>query len=92
MVAARLSEDPQLDVVLLEAGPDYAAKEDLPGPLRDAYNPAPGLAGHDWGFEATFLEPPHERPLGPYPRGRLVGGTSAINATIGDTYQAYVMA
>jgi len=41
------------------------------------------LAGHDWGFEATFLEPPHERPLGPYPRGRLVGGTSAINATIG---------
>jgi choline dehydrogenase len=78
--AARLSEQPDHEVVLIEAGPFYPTDEEIPEHLQDALNPQ--LQGHDWGFEAYFVEPPEERAKEPYPRGRLVGGSSAVNATI----------
>lgn len=77
IVAARLSEDPEEQVILLEAGPDYPTDESLPASLRDVYNPQ--LEGHDWGFQANFLEPVGDRPQVPYPRGRVLGGSSSVN-------------
>jgi len=52
VLAARLSEDPRLRVLLLEAGPDYP--EALPGALRDAGSAVTG--GHNWDFEAALGE------------------------------------
>jgi len=71
-LAARLSEDENHNVILLEAGPDYVREADIPEPLRDAFNPQ--LVGHDWGFSGYSIEPVEERPAAPYPRGRVVGG------------------
>jgi choline dehydrogenase len=80
VAASRLSEQADHEVVLIEAGPFYPDDEHIPEHLQDALNPQ--LEGHDWGFEAYFVEPPEERAKEPYPRGRLVGGSSAVNATI----------
>jgi len=45
VVAARLSEDPNRSVLLLEAGPDYRTIEETPhDPLRTTIS----LANHDW--------------------------------------------
>ena len=74
IVAARLSESPDRSVLLLEAGPDHPDPAALPDDVRDSR----GLGGpaHQWGYLAEALG---GRTI-PYPRGRLVGGTGAINA------------
>ena len=74
VLAARLSEEPGRRVLLLEAGPDYAA-EDVPAALVDGTQGA-SVAGHDWGITGTVCG----REVG-LPRGRVVGGSSAVNAT-----------
>jgi choline dehydrogenase len=74
ILAARLSEHSDVRVLLLEAGPDYPDERAMPPDLLDSRNLA-GLA-HDWGFTAF---PAHGRTI-PYRRGRVTGGTSAINA------------
>jgi choline dehydrogenase len=72
-LAARLSEDPDRSVLLLEAGPDYECS-DMPPDLLDSRN----LAGmtHDWNYSAIAVP---GRSI-PYRRGKVTGGTSAINA------------
>lgn len=74
IVAARLSEQPSISVLVLEAGPDYESEAGTPVDLLDSKN----LAGpaHDWGYKAV----PVEGRTMPYQRGKVVGGTSAINA------------
>jgi choline dehydrogenase len=74
VVAARLSEDRDCRVLLLEAGPDYATRAVMPPDLLDSRN----LAGmeHDWNYSAV---PVAGRTM-PYRRGKVTGGTSAINA------------
>lgn len=74
VVAARLSEDRDCRVLLLEAGPDYVTRAAMPPDLLDSRN----LAGmeHDWNYSAA---PVAGRTL-PYRRGKVTGGTSAINA------------
>jgi choline dehydrogenase len=75
VLAARLSEWPDRQVLLLEAGPDYPAVADLPADVADGFNVA---ESHDWGYAS---EPDVAgRSLGLL-RGRLVGGCSALNAT-----------
>ena len=70
VLAARLSEDPERTVCLLEAGPDY-------GPLAEGRWPADILDpralafSHDWGVGGE-----DNRSLG----SRIVGGSSAHNA------------
>ncbi len=73
-IAARLSEDPDVSALLLEAGPDYASRPDMPPDLLDSRN----IAGiqHDWNYVAS---PGPGRAI-PYRRGKVTGGTSAINA------------
>ena len=87
VLAARLSEDRSRSVLLLEAGPDFAAVEDLPEEIRYAYgrdrniwDRAFGLGtrfGWEYRARATDL-----RPEMFVPRGKIVGGSSAVNAQI----------
>src|SRR6202171_6046736 len=76
IIAARLSEQPNKSVLLLEAGPDYESEGSTPADLLDSKN----IAGpaHDWGYKAI----PVEGRTMPYQRGKVVGGTSAINAAL----------
>ena len=86
ILAARLSEDPANLVVLIEAGPDYPDIAAAPADIASAYV----FAGtdHDWGYrsEATF-EHAGAINLGatsaaiPVLRGKVVGGSSAVNGT-----------
>ena len=73
VLAARLSEDPGCSVLLLEAGPDHRPP-DVPPDLLDGLH-GPTLA-HDWGLTGRVVD--RQVTL---PRGRLVGGCSATNAT-----------
>jgi choline dehydrogenase len=75
-LAARLSEDPARKVALLEAGPDYAGVELTPDDLKNSWRMS--LRPHDWGFTAEAVP----GRMIPYPRGRVTGGSSAVNATI----------
>jgi choline dehydrogenase len=74
VLAARLSEDPACSVLLVEAGPDYLAAQ-VPAQLLDAIH-LPTLPDHDWGL--TGRANGHVLEL---PRGRVIGGSSAVNAT-----------
>lgn len=81
-LAVRLSEDPTVSVLLLEAGPDYPTVESLPDDLRDGLATGADLVvggAHDWQFTARS-NPLHEEM--PVPRGRVIGGTSSINGQV----------
>ena len=80
VLANRLSEDPGRSVLLLEAGPDYP--EHLPGELKHDMNQAASEQGaaHNWSLVGQSTP---EQP-GPIhvARGRVTGGSSAINHQI----------
>ena len=78
-LAARLSEDPGRSVLLLEAGPDYLDTEHLPDQLKDGFNLADQIpnAPHNWSYAG--ISTPGQTELSPIPRGKVVGGSSAIN-------------
>ncbi len=76
VIAARVSERGDRDVLLVEAGPDHGAH--IPDDLRDGTRNS--MRAHDWGYthrpsRAQWL------PF-PLPRGRVVGGSSAVNTCI----------
>lgn len=76
VIASRTSESSAHEVTLLEAGPDYAGGRppELLDGTRNAY------ATHDHGY----VHRPSERsPFRvPMPRGRVVGGSSAVNTCV----------
>jgi choline dehydrogenase len=76
-VAARLSEDPHLSVVLLEAGPrDLDPWIHLPvGYFRNILSPL------SWGFETEPDAGIKNRSI-VWPRGKVLGGSSSINGLI----------
>ena len=78
VVAARLSEDPDVRVLLLEAGPrDRHPLQRMPLAFPRV---ALGRIG-TWPYESEPEPGLHGRTL-PIPRGRTLGGTSSINAMI----------
>lgn len=86
-LASRLSEDPARSVLIVEAGPDYFTLEETPEEVRRAL-PRDMLltekllgfdSPHDWTYTAKATEEVGEMPL---PRGRAVGGSSAVNSSI----------
>ena len=78
IMAARLSEDPANSVLLIEAGPDYPDFERLPDEVKFGFATATDIItkDHNWEFvgKATDTAPPMR-----VPRGRVTGGSSAIN-------------
>jgi choline dehydrogenase len=78
VVAARLAEDPGTRVLLLEAGPDASAVDEVHVPA--AYSRL-FRSQYDWNYVTL----PQERADGRavyWPRGKVLGGSSAINAMI----------
>ena len=77
VLAARLSENPGVRVLLLEAGPPDTADEiHIPAAVNLLFKTA-----YDWDYQTV----PQDRALGRsiyWPRGRVLGGSSAINAMI----------
>ncbi len=87
IVASRLSEDPNTSVLLLEAGPDYPTVEDLPMEIKLGYGFDRNIwarafgkdSKHNWNFIAKSTDLNPEMLV---PRGKLVGGSSSVNAQI----------
>lgn len=77
VLAARLSEDPDRHVVLIEAGPDYGPANAIPKDLRDGHFNS--LFMHDWGLRHR---PTDRHFLVRYPRGRVMGGCTSVNTCI----------
>ena len=75
VLAARLSEDPGVRVLLLEAGArDRKLQIRIPAAFSKLFD-----SQVDWGFRTA-----PQRALGGrkifFPRGKVIGGTSSINA------------
>src|SRR5687768_11536333 len=82
VLANRLSEDPARRVVLLEAGADHPDFSAAPELVRLAYGGVSvldQLADLDWAYTAHGST---SGPLIQIPRGRVMGGSGAINGTI----------
>src|ERR1700712_5039149 len=76
VMASRLSERSDRTTLLLEAGPDYQSAVLPPDLIEGGRN---SMLAHDWGY----THKPNARQLRfPYPRGRVVGGSSAVNTCI----------
>lgn len=78
VLAARLSENGARRVLLIEGGGDARDAENVRNPLMWGRNIGSPL---DWGYRTVPQEGLGGRVI-PYPRGRLLGGSSAINAMI----------
>ncbi|MHB8659716.1 MAG: GMC family oxidoreductase [Solirubrobacteraceae bacterium] len=77
VLAARLTEDPDVKVCLLEAGPPDAADEiHLPAGVL-----AVGQSKYDWGM-LSDPEPGLGGRQRYLPRGRTLGGSSSVNAMV----------
>ena len=78
-LAARLSEDPNRSVLLIEAGPVPERREDFPAELLNPGTVQGALPGHpnNWSFLGNLT------PELPYviSRGKILGGSSSINGT-----------
>jgi choline dehydrogenase len=64
-------------VLLVESGPDYPNVEALPEDLRNVNHGS--FFDHDWGLRYT---PSTTSRTAPLPRGRVTGGSSAVNTAI----------
>src|SRR5262249_31185523 len=82
VLATRLTEDPHRSVLLLEAGPDYPDLAHYPDDLKYGYDQTASAvdAPHNWSFVGTPT--PEQGASMPVPRGKVVGGTSAINGQV----------
>jgi choline dehydrogenase-like flavoprotein len=77
VLAARLTEDPDVTVCLLEAGPPDSAEE-----IHIPVGQLPlGQSKYDWGF-VTDPEPGLGYRQRVLPRGRTLGGSSSLNSMI----------
>ena len=87
ILAARLTEDPDRSVLLLEAGPDYPNVEQMPEEIKYGYGQDPDIwprafgpdSKHSWSFLARATQKKESMLV---PRGKVVGGSSAVNAQI----------
>ncbi len=80
ILATRLTEDPSKSVLLLEAGPDYADMDSLPDEVKYGYASGTEIttSEHNWQFTARGTDKAEIL----VPRGKVTGGSSAINGQI----------
>ena len=80
ILATRLSEDPNTSVLLLEAGPDYPDIDSLPEEVKYGYKSTKGIwdSDHNWQYTARGTDEAEIE----IPRGKVTGGSSAINGQI----------
>ena len=77
VLAARLTENPAARVLLLEAGPpDDADEIHIPAALNLLFQ-----SQYDWDFHTVPQERAGSRSVY-WPRGRMLGGSSSMNAMI----------
>ena len=76
-IARRITERSDRSVLLLEAGPDYFSSGSLPIDLTDSRRNS--MRAHDWGYHH---KPNSLQRVFPFPRGRVVGGSSAVNTCV----------
>ena len=77
VVAARLTEDPSVSVVLIEAGPpDTAPEIHIPAAF-----PALFKTRWDWDFDSES-EPELGGRRVYLPRGKMLGGSSSMNSMV----------
>ena len=84
ILATRLTEDPARQVLLIEAGPDYPDFDSIPPDVKYGYGPNRDRSrawppSNQWTFVAQ--RGPEQPPM-LVPRGRVTGGSSAVNAQI----------
>ena len=77
-IAMRLSKERGRSVLLLEAGPDYPDTTKIPKDLKNGKRNS--LLKHDWGF--THKTNSMQKVDFMLPRGKVVGGSSAVNTCI----------
>jgi choline dehydrogenase len=80
IVAARLSEDPQRSVLLLEAGPDYPDLDSMPEVIRGRNGYTVHGSVYNWTYQANYLAGRAEtRPM---TRGKVIGGSGSVNGSM----------
>ncbi|XP_055691277.1 glucose dehydrogenase [FAD, quinone]-like [Lutzomyia longipalpis] len=74
VLANRLSENPNWKILLLEAGGDPPMESSIPGLMANLQK-----SKFDWQYE---IEPSDRHSIlsGPWPRGKMLGGSSSMNA------------
>ena len=87
IIAARLSENPDMSILLVEAGPDFDPSETMPDCIRYAYGHDENIwakaFGHDSEFSWNyFARTTDEAPPVLVPRGKIIGGSSSVNSQI----------
>ena len=75
--AARLSEDPDRRVLLIEAGPDYRTVAEIPAEMIGRAT-SDATIEHDWRYTARATA---ARVI-EYPAGKVTGGGSAVNSAV----------
>ncbi|KAF4471976.1 choline dehydrogenase, partial [Fusarium albosuccineum] len=78
VLAARLSEDPDLQVLVIEAGSD---QKDDPKVVTPALWSMLLKSSAEWAFDTTPQKHLDDRIV-PFPQGRILGGSSAINGLV----------
>ena len=80
ILATRLSENPNTSVLLLEAGKDFPDIDCLPEEVKYGYMSTKSVwdSDHNWQYRARATEEAEIE----IPRGKVTGGSSAINGQI----------
>ena len=79
VIASRLSEDSSRQVLLLEAGPDFAPPAGLPDVLRGQNGNSVHGSAFNWSYSGRLL--PDGAPVA-VTRGRVIGGSGTVNGSV----------